>query len=1030
MNTPTALAPHSANSGKPFSFTHLVEHSSRGLYLPPKTLRVFALALTLGLVCSIVVSAQDEKVFINDHWPIRGEKGPTLSPPHIEPTNECSKSVYVDSFIPHATITVFLGSSVIGGPFATEFGFADVPLSQVLHVGDSVTATQKVNGVTSSHSAPMIVGKMPGTLPTPDVDPKIYACGRIVPVHNLVAGVNVEVRDLTTTTNIGNGATPNLWGSNWDPVSTSALVKGHKITAKQTACTGVSSADAPPRLVLPEPSPLTAPSLDAPIIGNDAITAHGLFTGSLLESFQPGVIGAGLSTAESNWMHVSPPIKSSPDVTAQQTLCHHSPKSPPATPTNNIPAPTLVGPICPRQAAAFVRDTTISATLVLLRNNVVVGYGGAAAGDVPLDIAPPAEFTQGDTVQVVEYIGTNVVLSNAVIVGCTSVVTYHNDNQRTGWNAAENTLTAANVTPATFGWIATVPLDDRVDTQPLVVTNQPIEDQGVHTVVYVGTESNTLYAIDSWSGAVLKTRSLGAPVPKPLGCEDNAPNVGINSTPTIDLRRRSMYIIAYSLVGGSPTYRLHELDLGTLQDKPGSPITISASHNLANGTPFSFDAGVQRQRSALLQSSGNIYAGFASFCDWRQDISRGWLLGWNAGNLSALPANELTDTQPTDKNSFFLSSIWMSGFGVAAEQDGDLFFVTGNSDPDANSYTGTTNIQESVVKFRSDLTGVMDLFTPSNVFVLDQQDADYGSGGVMIIPDQPGPMPKLAAAAGKDGRMFILNRAGMGGFHSPDIPQNVSVGACWCGPSYFKGADGVGRVVSSGGTSAKSWKVNSAASPALQQEATSSNVQSDDGGFFTSISSNGTNPGTSIIWAIGRPNNGHQQIQLFAFNATASGSTLPLLWSGNAGTWPGSHSDSGGNANLVPTVADGRVYVPGFNELRIFGLRATRKGKRFPARTEDITRARLEMHAARIPGAHYWGTIKSIKGSHITIALRTGKTLQVNLDEALKEHTTITPVVGHAVVIHGKLNTQGILEARTMGRANASPKGWDPDSPE
>jgi hypothetical protein len=88
------------------------------------------------------------------------------------------------------------------------------------------------------------------------------------------------------------------------------------------------------------------------------------------------------------------------------------------------------------------------------------------------------------------------------------------------------------------------------------------------------------------------------------------------------------------------------------------------------------------------------------------------------------------------------------------------------------------------------------------------------------------------------------------------------------------------------------------------------------------------------------------------------------------------------------------------------------------------------MHAARIPGAHYWGTIKSIKGSHITIALRTGKTLQVNLDEALKEHTTITPVVGHAVVIHGKLNTQGILEARTMGRANASPKGWDPDSPE
>jgi hypothetical protein len=153
---------------------------------------------------------------------------------------------------------------------------------------------------------------------------------------------------------------------------------------------------------------------------------------------------------------------------------------------------------------------------------------------------------------------------------------------------------------------------------------------------------------------------------------DSGPNVGINSTPTVDLRRRSMYVIVYTLVGGNPTYRLHELDLTTLQDKPGSPITITASHVPANGSGFNFNAGVQRQRSALLQSNGNVYAGFASFCDWKEDQSRGWLLGWNAGTLSPLSANELTDRQPTDQGSFFLSSIWMSGFGVAAEQDGDL----------------------------------------------------------------------------------------------------------------------------------------------------------------------------------------------------------------------------------------------------------------------------------------------------------------------------------------------------------------------
>lgn len=1014
---------------KHFFAAHRLRRTCRIVSFSPNALRMVVGVFILVVACSFASSAQDQKVFINERWPIRGEKGSALSPPHIEPTNECSQSVYVDSFIPHAIITVFLSGSVIGGPFSTEFGFADVPLIHPLNVGDSVTATQTVNGVTSQPSAPMIVGQMPGTLPTPTIDMKIYQCGRVVPVHNLVPGVKVDVLDLTAGTTIGHGATPNLWGSNWDPVSTTALVKGDNISAKQSACTGVVSADAPAMPVLPEPSPLTAPSLDAPVIGNDAITAHGLFTGSLLQAFQPGLIGSGDSTADSNWMHVTPSIKASPGVTAEQTLCHHSPKSPPVTPTNHIPPPTLVGPICPGQAAAFVRDTTINATLVLLQNNVVIGYGGAAPGDAPLDIAAPGVFTEGDTVQVVEYIGTNVVFSNKVIVGCTSVVTYHNNAQRTGWNAAENTLTTANVSPATFGLIATVGLDDRVDTQPLVVTSQPIQDQGVHTVVYVGTESNTLYAIDSWSGTVLKTRNLGTPVPRPLGCPDNAPNVGINSTPTIDLRRRSMYVIAYSLVGGNPTYRLHELDLGTLQDKPGSPITISATHNLANGNPFLFDASVQRQRSALLQSSGNIYAGFASFCDWKADKSRGWLLGWNAGNLGALPANELTDTQPTDKNSFFLSSIWMSGYGVAAEQDGDIFFVTGNSDPDANTYTGTTNIQESVVKFRSDLSGVMDLFTPSNIFPLDHADNDYGSGGVMIIPDQPGPMPKLAVAAGKVGSMFIMNRAGMGGFHNPDVPKNVSVGSCWCGQSYFTGSDGVGRVVSSGGTSAKLWKVNTAASPALQQQASSTSVQSDNSGFFTSVSSNGTNAGTAIIWAIGRPTNDNQQIQLFAFNGTASGSTLPLLWSGNAGIWPGSHSDSGGNANLVPTVANGRVYVPGFNELRIFGLITTKKGKRFPARAEAISTRHEERHS-KIPGALYWGTIKSIDGPRITIALRTGKILEVDLSEAMKEHTTISPIVGRTVEINGKLNAQGVLEARTMGRASASTKGWDPDTPE
>ncbi|MBV8359917.1 MAG: PQQ-binding-like beta-propeller repeat protein, partial [Deltaproteobacteria bacterium] len=381
----------------------------------------------------------------------------------------------------------------------------------------------------------------------------------------------------------------------------------------------------------------------------------------------------------------------------------------------------------------------------------------------------------------------------------TSVTTYHGDSQRTGWNSSEGILKPSNVTATTFGLIASVALDDQVDAQSLVVANQVIEGQGMHTVVYVATENNTVYAIDSSTGSILKTANLGAPVPRPLGCTLNGPNVGITGTPTIDVEKQTIYVMAYTLVAGQPSYRLHALNLQTLQDKAGSPINVMASHRLTDGSKLSFNSKVERQRPALLESNGNIYAGFSSFCDFSPSSSRGWLLGWNAGTLTALGANELTDTLKTapanNGTNFFLSAIWMSGYGIADDGVGNVFFVTGNSDPNLNTYTGTTNIQESVVKMPEALTSVLDLFTPSNVFSLDQGDEDFGAGGVLVLPDQPGPVPHLAVAAGKDGRLFIIDRDDMGRFHNPDIPAHVNIGGCWCGSSYYQGADGVGRVV-------------------------------------------------------------------------------------------------------------------------------------------------------------------------------------------------------------------------------------------
>ncbi|MGB8012288.1 MAG: hypothetical protein WCF68_11775 [Terriglobales bacterium] len=502
--------------------------------------------------------------------------------------------------------------------------------------------------------------------------------------------------------------------------------------------------------------------------------------------------------------------------------------------------------------------------------------------------------------------------------GQAAVTTYHYDNNRTGWNPHESVLTPANVNSKSFGLLHNVPLDDQVDSQPLVVPGVTItagQYQGTHDVVYVATEGNTVYAIDVHTGTVLLSPNFGTPVAMPLGCNNNGPNVGINSTPVIDPDSNTLYVMVYTQDASGPAYRLHALDLGSLTDKV-TPQVVTASHELNNGTTFNFNAKYQRQRPALLLSNGSIYAGFGSFCDLSANLSRGWLLGWTAGSLAPFPSNQLNDQRATDKDTFFLSSIWMAGYGPATDDAGNILFVTGNSDP--GTYDGVTNIQESVVRLSSTLTTVSGVFTPSNQENLDQGDVDFGSGGVLVLPDQPGSVPHLAVAAGKYGTMFLMNEDNLGGY-SPkknNVLGSYSIGGCWCGQSYYVDpSDGLGRVVSSGGNSVEVWKVQTSPSVALKST-TSAQIPASgqDPGFFTTISSNGTaNP---IIWALSRPpSTKAAPIHLFAFNPDAGKTTMKRLFSAVAGAWP----NLTGDANLVPVVANGQVFVASHKQLRIFG---------------------------------------------------------------------------------------------------------------
>jgi hypothetical protein len=351
----------------------------------------------------------------------------------------------------------------------------------------------------------------------------------------------------------------------------------------------------------------------------------------------------------------------------------------------------------------------------------------------------------------------------------------------------------------------------------------------------------------------------------------------------------------------------------------------------------------------------------------------------------------------------------MSGWGPAANAAGSVYFVTGNSDYSGNSYNRVTNISESAAQMSSDLSKLQSLYTPSDYAGLDEDDGDFGSGGLMLLPPQKGAYPDIAAAAGKDGNLHLLDADRL-----KTKFGSYPIGGCWCGASYFEGSDGVNRIVTSGGTTLEVWKLETKNKPRLHMQYQWSGVANGQSpGFFTSVSSNAEQSGSGVIWAVGRPTSSSDpSIDLYAINADNG----QPLFSGEAGQWP----NTGGDANIVPVVANGLVYVASDQTLAIFG----------PGGNPHATLPKIAAAPplALPPGHHeIYGLVERMKGAAIAIRKRDGAMEQLDASTAKETLHFAVPTVGHGLLARGTYDANGILHADTVLHAKDHAALWPAD---
>jgi len=498
----------------------------------------------------------------------------------------------------------------------------------------------------------------------------------------------------------------------------------------------------------------------------------------------------------------------------------------------------------------------------------------------------------------------------------TDVTTYKNDQGRSGQNLTESTLNLTNVAPTSFGLLRTLPVDGRVDAQPLYLSQLSVAGGSFNTV-FVATEHNSVYAFDSDSGAVLWHVSLlgtGETPSDDRGCSQVTPEIGVTSTPVIDRTagaHGTLYVVAMSIDAQSNYHqRLHALDITTGAELLNGPVEITASFPVTGTATSTFDPRSYEERAALLLLNGTIYTSWTSHCDIAP--YGGWIITYAQSTLARNGALNVA------AHSSAGPAIWMAGGGPAADAGGNIYLLTANgafeTTMDANGFPSGQDFGNSFLKISNAGAGlkVLDYFTMFNEVAESNGDQDLGSGGGMLLPDlmdSSSTVRHLMVGAGKDGNIYVVDRDSMSKFNAGANKNYQTLGGAltggiWSTPAYFNGTVYYGSV---SGT-LKAFAIASAKLGATPQS--QSTAQFTYPGTAPSVSANGTANG--IVWA-------HENSGTAVLHAYDAANLAHEIYNSNQAA--GNRDQFGaGNKYITPMIADGKVFVGTPNSVVVFGL--------------------------------------------------------------------------------------------------------------